>query len=82
MLDEYEAFEQYVVIRNELEKYNKDLLDKKELVCLTKTDAMTEEEIAKFVSFFEQNLDRKVLPISSVSGKSIDDLKGLLVRLL
>jgi GTP-binding protein len=81
-LDEYEAFEQYVVIRNELEKYNKDLLDKKELVCLTKTDAMTEEEIAKFVSFFEQNLDRKVLPISSVSGKSIDDLRGLLVRLL
>ncbi|MCF8057737.1 MAG: GTPase ObgE [Bacteriovoracaceae bacterium] len=81
-LDEFEAFEQYVVIRQELEKYNKDLLNKKELVCLTKIDAMTEEEITKFVSFFEQNLDRKVLPISSVSGRSIADLKGLLVRLL
>lgn len=81
-LDEFEAFEQYVVIRQELEKYKSDLLDKKELVCLTKIDAMTEEEVDKFVKFFEENLDKKVLPISSVSGKSVDELKALLTRLL
>ena len=81
-LDEFEAFEQYVVIRQELGKYNEDLLNKKELVCLTKIDAMTEEEVKKFVDFFENNLDRKVLPISSISHQSIDELKGLLVRLL
>jgi GTP-binding protein len=80
-LDEFEAFEQYVVIRQELEKYNKDLLNKKELVCLTKIDAMTEEEISKFTAFFEQQLDRKVLPISGVSQRNLDELKGLLVRL-
>lgn len=81
-LDEFEAFEQYVVIRQELGKYNEDLLNKKELVCLTKIDAMTDEEVNKFVTFFEENLDKKVLPISSVSGKSIGELKGLLSRLL
>lgn len=81
-LDEFEAFEQYVVIREELRKYNEDLLNKRELVCLTKIDAMTEEEITKFVDFFEENLDKKVLPISAVSGKSVDELKGLLVRLI
>lgn len=81
-LDEFEAFEQYVVIRQELEKYKKDLLDKKELVCLTKIDAMTDEEIEKFVKFFEENLDKKVLPISSVSGKSVEELRGLLTRLI
>ena len=80
-LDEFEAFEQYVVIRQELEKYNVDLLNKKELVCLTKIDAMTEEEIDKFKNFFEQQLDRKVLPISGVSQQNLDELKGLLVRL-
>lgn len=80
-LEEFEAFEQYVVIRQELEKYNSEMLNKKELVCLTKIDAMTEEEIQKFVTFFEGNLDRKVLPISAVSGRGIDELRGLLSRL-
>ena len=81
-LDEFEAFEQYVIIREELNKYNEELTQKKELVCLTKIDAMTDEEIKKFQTFFEEQLDKKVLPISSVSGDSMDHLKGLLFRLI
>lgn len=79
-LDEYEAFEQYVVIRTELEKYSEDLALKRELVCLTKIDAMTEEEIKKFQDFFEEQLDKKVLPISGVSGRNIDQLKSLMIK--
>lgn len=79
-LDEFEAFEQYVTIREELRKYNDDLLNKKELVCLTKIDAMTEEEIQKFVDFFEEQIDRKVLPLSSVSGRNIGLLKSLMLK--
>lgn len=79
-LEEYEAFETYVTIRQELGKYNADLLNKKEIVCLTKIDAMTEEEIQKFVDFFEEQIDRKVLPLSSVSGRNIDQLKTLMLR--
>lgn len=81
-LEEFEAFEQYVTIRNELEKYNKDMLKKREIVCLTKIDAMTEEEIQKFVTFFEGQLDKKVLPISAVSKRNIDELKGLMLKCL
>lgn len=81
-LEEFEAFEQYVTIRSELEKYNADLLNKKEIVCLTKIDAMTEEEINKFVTFFEDQLDKKVLPISAVSGRNIDILKTLMLKSL
>lgn len=81
-LNEYEAFEQYVVIRQELGKYNEDLLNKKEVVCLTKIDAMTEEEIEKYKAFFEEELDRKVLCLSSVANKNIDQLKALLPRVL
>ena len=43
---------------------------------------MTDEEINKFQTFFEEQLDKKVLPISSVSGDSMDNLKGLLFRLI
>jgi GTP-binding protein len=79
-LDEYEAFEQYVTIRTELEKYSEDLALKRELICLTKIDAMTEEEIKKFQDFFETQLDKKVLTISGVSGKHIDELKSLMIK--
>lgn len=79
-LDEYEAFEQYVTVRTELEKYSENLAYKRELVCLTKIDAMTEEEIAKFQHFFEEQLDKKVLPISGVSGRNIDNLKALMIK--
>ncbi|MBY0415246.1 MAG: GTPase ObgE [Bdellovibrionales bacterium] len=79
-LDEYEAFEQYVVVRTELEKYSEDLALKRELVCLTKIDAMTDEEIKKFQTFFEEQLDKKVLTISGVAGKHIDELKSLMLK--
>ena len=81
-LEEFEAFEAYITIRTELEKFNPELLNKRELICLTKIDAMTEEEIQKFVTFFEEQLDKKVLPISSVSGRNIDILKNLLFKSL
>jgi GTP-binding protein len=41
---------------------------------------MTEEEITKFQTFFEAQLDRKVLPISGVSGRNIDNLKALMIK--
>lgn len=79
-LDEFEAFEQYVVVRTELEKYSEDLALKREIVCLTKIDAMTEEEIKKFQDFFEEQLDKKVMVISGVSGRNIQDLKSLMIK--
>jgi GTP-binding protein len=79
-LEEYEAFDQYVIVRDELEKYNPALLNKREIICLTKIDAMTEEEIQKFQTFFEEQLDKKVMPISAVSGRNIETLKALMLK--
>jgi GTP-binding protein len=79
-LDEFEAFESYITIRNEIEKFNPELLERREIVCLTKVDAMTEEEVTKFQTFFEEQLGKKVLPISSVSQKNIDQLKTLMLN--
>ncbi len=79
-IDEFEAIDAYVTVREELEKFNPDLLNKKEIVCLTKIDAMTEEEIEKFQGCMEEQLDRKVLPISGVSGRNIELLKQLMLR--
>ncbi len=81
-LDEFEAFDQYVTVRAELERFNEKMLDKPEIICLTKIDAMTEEEIEKIQRFFEEALDKKVLPISSVSGRNIDIVKSLMFQSL
>lgn len=79
-IEEFEVMEAYSTIRDELGKYDESLLNKREIVCLTKIDAMTEDEIEKFRSFMEENLDRRVLPVSSISGRNIDLLKRLMLK--
>ena len=78
-LNEFEAFESYVTIKQELLNFSKGIAQKKEIICLTKIDAMTDQEIEKFKHYFESELDKKVLAISSVSGKNIDKLKSLML---
>lgn len=77
--EEFDAYENYVTIRNELGKYSEDLLKKPEIICLTKTDAMQVEEIERIHRFFESQLDRKVLWISSVSGTNVEKLKSIML---
>lgn len=81
-LDNFEAFEQYITIYDELDKYDSVILGKKQLVVLTKTDALTEEEVNKYQIYFEEQLKKKVLPISSVSGTNIDKLKELMLKMI
>ncbi len=79
-IDDYEVIEAYSTVRAELLKYSEKLAAKKEIVCMTKIDAMTEEEISRYQKILEEHIDRKVLPISGVSGRNIDTLKSLMLR--
>jgi GTP-binding protein len=82
-LEPFEAIEAYSTVKAELLKYDEGLLTyKKELVCITKIDAMTDEEIEKFITVMEEHLDKKVLAISSVSGRNLDTLKSLMLQML
>jgi GTP-binding protein len=80
LLEPYEAIEMYATVRAELLKYKEAVAHKPEIVCLTKIDAMTDEEINKFQKEMEKHTDKKVLPISSVSGLNIDLLKTLMLK--
>lgn len=70
---------EYKTLLNELKLYNKELLDKKRLLAITKTDLMPEKELKKL---------QKKLPdipcvfISSVAQMGIDELKDLIMRTL
>lgn len=70
-LEPFEAYESYITIREELSAFSPQLLEKKELVCLTKIDALREEDIQAYQKFFEEQLDKKVMPLSAVSGKNL-----------
>lgn len=80
LLTPFEALEDYATVRQELLKYKDELGNKPEIVCLTKIDAMSEEEIEHFQKTMEEHLDKKVLPISSVSGRNLDFLKRLMLK--
>lgn len=80
LLEPYEAIEMYATVRAELLKYKEAVAHKPEIVCLTKIDAMSEEEIAQFQKAMEEHTDKKVLPISSVSGRNIDLLKTIMLK--
>ncbi len=81
LIDPEEAMGDYAVIRNELLKYDHDqFYNKPEIICLTKIDAMSEEEINEYQKFMEENLDKRVLPISSVSGRNMDLLKRIMLK--
>ena len=80
--DVFSAFDSYTTVKNELEQYNAKLLDKKEIICLSKVDARGEGDIRKFQDFFEETLGKNILPISSASRKNIDVLKSLMLESL
>ena len=81
LVDPEEAMGDYAVIRNELLKYDHEqFYNKPEIICLTKIDAMSEEEITEYQKFMEETLNKKVLPISSVSGRNIDVLKRIMFK--
>lgn len=81
LLSPEEAMADYATIRHELLKYDHDqFYNKPEIICLTKIDAMSEEEITEFQTFMEEQLQKKVMPISSVSGRNLDLLKRTMLK--
>lgn len=70
---------EYEILLNELRCYNPELLDKKRVLAITKSD-LIDEEIKKEIS---KNLpDIPWVFISSVTGQGIDTLKDLLWKVL
>ena len=72
---------EYKILLAELEKYNPELLTKARLLAITKCDALTEEALKKLDKTrakLEKKLEIPVLPISSISGLGIAELKDMI----
>lgn len=71
----------YKVIRNELESYNQDLLNKTEYVFLSKSDEINQDEIKKKLNELKK-IGKKAIPISIIDNKSIKQVEKILRDLI
>ena len=69
----------YKQVRTELASYSKDLLDKKEIIVLNKTDLLEEEEVKKILEKFSKNKDSEVVTLSTLEKGSISKIKAKLL---
>lgn len=68
------AYENYLTIRSELKSFGESLVEKKEIVVLSKIDLIEEVELKKMVTYFKKK-KVEVSCLSVANGKGVEELK-------
>lgn len=75
--DSDDPIKDYKTIRNELEEYSFELMNKKEIILLTKSDLVDPKTLKLIISKLKK-LKREIIPVSIYDYESIEKLKKLL----
>lgn len=83
-------FEDYLKINNELKKYSKILSKLPQIIILTKTDLISEDELKNRINVFKEKLENKskgkklpkILTISAITNKGLEELKNVAWNML
>ena len=70
----------YRQIRDELGKYSKELLKKKELIVLNKIDLLSKQEIIEKIEKFSMKKKKEILILSNLKKETIKKLKSELLK--
>ena len=79
-ITEDDLFISYNQVRKELSKYSKDLVKKKEIVVLNKTDLIDEAEKKAKIKKLKNKLKKNIFLMSTMDKKSVSDIKSKLVN--
>ncbi|MDA9691405.1 GTPase ObgE [Candidatus Pelagibacter sp.] len=79
-ITEDDLFISYNQVRKELSKYSKDLIKKKEIVVLNKTDLIGEGEKKDKIKKLKNKLKKNIFLMSTMDKKSVSDIKSKLVN--
>ena len=79
-ITEDDLFISYNQVIKELSKYSKDLVKKKEIVVLNKTDLIDEEEKKEKIKKLKNKLKKNIFLMSTMDKKSVSDIKSKLVN--
>jgi len=69
----------YQQVKKELGSYSKEILDKKEIIVLNKTDLLDEDEVKKIVKNFSKDKVSEVVTLSTLEKGSISKVKAKLL---
>ena len=73
-INEDNLYNRYKIIREELEKYSPELMNKREIVAFNKVDLLEEEEISEKINEFKKNFKKKFYKISILKKNNIKEL--------
>lgn len=76
------AIEDYKVINSELKKYNNDMSKIPQIVVLTKTDMLTEEELSQKVEEFKKATKTNPILMCSIINEGVNELLNKTVEML
>ena len=71
----------YEVVREELGKYNPELLNKKEIILLTKSDLIDAKEMKKKVSLFKK-MKKDIVTVSAIDDIALEELQKVIIKIV
>ena len=69
----------YQQVKNELGSYSKELLNKKEIIILNKTDLLDGDTVKEIVKNFSKNKSSEVVTLSTIEKDSVSKIKAKLL---
>ena len=69
----------YQQVKKELKSYSEELLNKKEIIVLNKTDLLSDTEVKKIMKDFSKNKNSEVISLSTLEKNSISKIKAKLL---
>ncbi len=79
-ITEKDLIKSYRQVREELKKYNEDLMNKDELIVFNKIDLIEKDQINKKLTVFREDIDKNVICISTLDKKTVSDIKSKLIN--
>ena len=76
--DSPNPLQDYTTVREELGKYNNLLMEKEEIILLTRSDTVTETIVGNHIKLLS-GLNKKVIPFSALEDHSIEAVKKIIV---
>tara|TARA_Y100000590_G_scaffold315368_1_gene356660 strand:+ start:1494 stop:2477 length:984 start_codon:yes stop_codon:yes gene_type:complete len=79
-VNEKDLISSYKQVREELRKYSKELLKKKELIVFNKIDLIDKKILKKKIDEFTKNIKKKVFILSTINKSSVSQIKSKLIN--
>jgi GTP-binding protein len=76
-----QPFDNFRIMENELKQYSEELVDRRHLIFLNKTDLLSAEELSGLLEKFSET-DCDTLTGSSLTGQGLGELRDRLAEIL